>query len=296
MTADLWTTRKLLHWTTERFEQAGLDFTRRRAETLLAHVLDCDRLRLYMEADRPASPDELAQFRSLIQRALAHEPIDYLVGHAPFFGLVFQVNSHTLIPRPATETLVSFALDRATDITSSLEDEPLRIADVGTGSGIIPIALSAHLTKRQSSHHIHASDISAEALTVARKNAQHHKVTEQIQFSQGNLLEPHKDQCYHLLLSNPPYIPDHEWDALAPHVKNHEPTTALRGGQDGLELIRPLIATAPEHLHPGGWLALETASCTTEATAQLLDDASFTHVQILSDHEDLPRVVIGQKP
>lgn len=265
---------------------------------LLAHVLGHpDRLRLYLEMDRPASADERAQFRALVQRALAHEPIDYLVGKAPFFGLTFKVTPATLVPRPATETLVEFVLETEkakaqTGMPPSTRD--LRLCDIGTGSGTIALTLAKWLPKDAGTRII-ATDISEAALDVARENARLLDVEAQVVFRQGDLLAPVAGETFDYLLSNPPYIPDHEWDAVASNVKDHEPVTALRGGPDGLSHLRPLIAQGAAVVNPGGWMALELASCHAEQAATLAREAGWQDVRVLKDHEELPRILVGRK-
>lgn len=291
---ETWTTRTLLAWTTQRFEQAGLDFARRQAEMLLAHVIGYpDRLRLYLEVDRPATPEEKAKFRALVQRALANEPIDYLVGKAPFFGLTFKVTPATLVPRPATETLVEFVLETE-KANPAEEGRKLRLCDIGTGSGTIALTLAKFLPKAKNAEII-ATDLSQAALDVARENAKMLGVEAQVSFVHGDLLAPVAGETFDYLLSNPPYIPDHEWDAVEANVKDYEPTTALRGGADGLSHLRPLIAQGASVVKSGGWIALELASWHAEQAADLARKAGWLEVRVLKDHENLPRILVGRK-
>lgn len=309
-TDEPWTTRRLLAWTTGRFEAKGLESPRVRAEMLLGFVLGCERLRLYMEAERPASPEELETFRGLVKRALKHEPVDYLVGSTPFFSLSLTVSPTVLVPRPATETLVEFVLqaERPAATPAAGEDEsadrgpeeaetatvrgpePLRIADVGTGSGAIALALAKNLTHAS----VVATDVSAEALEVARDNAERLGLADRMEFREGSLLQPLQGERFDWLVSNPPYIPDHEWAEVEPGVKDHEPTLALRGGADGLDLLRPLIAGATGVLVPGGGVALELAASHAEEARGLAVAAGWEEIDVLADHERLPRVLVGR--
>lgn len=312
---EIWTTRTLLAWTTGRFQQAGLEFARRQAEMLLAHVLGYqDRLRLYLEVDRPATPEERTRFRALVQRALAHEPIDYLVGKAPFFGLTFKVTPATLVPRPATETLVEFVLEtekarrgaQALAGSQTTQEQtaqtpqaqtratPLRLCDIGTGSGTIALSLAKLLPAEPQARFV-ATDLSAPALEVAKENAVSLGVADKVEFRLGDLLAPIMGETFDYLLSNPPYIPDHEWDAVEPNVKDYEPVTALRGGMDGLSHLRPLIAQGGACVASGGWMALELATCHAEQAAQLALEAGWQKVRLLKDHEGLLRILVGQK-
>ncbi|MCC6680692.1 MAG: peptide chain release factor N(5)-glutamine methyltransferase [Phycisphaeraceae bacterium] len=289
--ADTWTTRRLLAWTAEHFERKGIDSPRLSAEMLLAHVLEVDRLRLYMDPDRPASDLERAAFRELVERAARYEPVDYLVGQTSFFSMMFEVAPDVLVPRPSTETLVEHVIQHAR-ITPGFR-EPLT-ADVGTGSGIIAVTLAKHIEGSSA----FASDISEAALAVAKKNAERHKVADRIEFAPGNLLEPVLERYkgrVRYLCSNPPYIPDDEWAKVEPNVKDYEPTLALRGGIDGLDYIRPLIAGAVQVLDTPGQLVLEIAAVNAEKVVKLAEEAGLQGAHVLADHEALPRVLVAEK-
>ncbi len=284
---ETWTTRRLLQWTAQHFERKGLDAPRLSAEMLLAHVLSVARLKLYMDPDRPASELERAAFRDLVERALSHEPVDYLVGQAPFFSMMLRVTPAVLIPRPSTETAVEHVIQHARRTPGFAR--PV-IADVGTGSGAIAIALAKHIDGAQ----VIATDISADALDVAKHNAAAHQVEDRITFRAGDLLEPLKGERLHYLVSNPPYIPDDEWDAVAPNVRDHEPTAALRGGADGLDYVRPLIDGAPALLQDPGQLVLEIAASRKADVLRLAgENPSLTNAHVLADHEALPRILVA---
>ncbi|MFW6039375.1 MAG: peptide chain release factor N(5)-glutamine methyltransferase [bacterium] len=285
--STVWTTRQLLHWTGEFFRKKGLDNPRLRAEMLLAHVLGVGRLRLYMDPDRPASELERATFRELVERAAQHEPVDYLVGHTPFFSLELKVTPDVLIPRPSTETLVEHVLQHARRTPGF--HTPV-IADVGTGSGAIAVALAKHLKTA----HVIATDMSEAALAVARENAEAHGVSQRVEFVQGDLLEPLKGQRVQFLVSNPPYISDEEWEQVEPNVKQYEPASALRAGADGLRYIRPLVAHARQYLHEPGQLVLEFAASQKKQVLELAQRADgLTNAHVLADHERLPRVLVA---
>jgi release factor glutamine methyltransferase len=278
---------------TDHFAAKGVDSPRVVAEMLLGHVLDCERMRLYMEADRPASAVELATLRGLVQRAANHEPVQYLVGHAWFFGKQFAVDRSTLIPRPSTETLVEQVVRWLRANPGHAEPT---IADVGTGTGIIAISLALNLPDAR----IVATDVVPEALELAKTNAERLGVTGRIEFREGSLLEPlHRDGGavrFDVIASNPPYVPDDEWDAVERNVKDYEPASALRGGVDGLDFIRPLIANGPSLLVPGGLLAIEIAESQREAVVELAKaTATLENVDVLKDHEGLLRVLTAER-
>ncbi len=283
---DSWTTRTLLAWMTERFRERGLDSPRVVAEMLLAHVLGCDRLRLYMEVDRPAGPAERQTLRGLVARALDHEPAQYLVGRAWFFGREFEVDRSVLIPRPSTEMLVEHAVRFLREAGAAQPDA----ADVGTGSGCIAISLAAALPGAR----VIATDLSAPALAVARRNAQRHGVLDRVEFRAGAGLEPLRAEVGRLdaIVSNPPYISDAEWADVAPNVSNHEPALALRGGPDGLDAIRPILAGAAALLRASGLLAVEIAHSQRDAVlaiARGLPDLAGADVH--KDHEGFWRML-----
>lgn len=285
-----WTTKRLLQWTTVAFEKKGMDSPRVCAEMLLSHVLDQPRLKLYMDPHRPASDLERAAFRALVERALQDEPVDYLVGQAPFFSLLLKVSPTVLIPRPSTETLVEHVLQHHRRTPGFANP---RVADVGTGSGAIAVALAKQFAQAGSDATVVATDLSEDALSVAAENAEAHGVADRIDFRQGDLLEPLRGERFTYLVSNPPYIPDHEWGAVEPNVKDHEPTQALRGGAEGLDLIRPLIQNAKQHLADPGQLVVEIAACQKEQVIALAREQGLRHPSVLVDHEKLPRVLVA---
>ncbi len=296
--AEPWTTRRLLAWMNDAFTKSGLDSPRLCAELLLSHTLGCDRLRLYMDTDRQASDLELAGLRGLVARALKHEPVQYLVGEAWFFALAFKVDRRVLVPRPSTETIVEHILQscRVEPGFGGQSGDGLTILDVCTGSGCIPIALLKNLKGATAL----ATDISADALDVARENAAKHAVADRVEFAQGDLLDPAlehpRGHGVHVLTANPPYIPDHEWDEVPQNVRAFEPEGALRGGADGLDFVRPLFEHAPEVMRLGGMLLIETAASTAQACLAIAAaDERLRGARILKDHEGLERVIVARR-
>lgn len=297
--AATWTTRTLIAWMADAFKKKGLDRPRLLAEDLLAHVIGSTRLKLYTDPERLATEDERTQLRDLVQRALKHEPVQYLVGREHFFGLQMKVDRRVLIPRPSTQTIVEEVLQHTrAKAGAAAKGEGLLIADICTGSGCIAIALLKNLPAARAI----AADISSDALAVAADNASDHGVSDRLDLLRGDLLAPlathpiaRADRSVSILVSNPPYIPDHEWDAVEPNVKDHEPHLALRGGADGLDLVRRLCADAPRLLAPGGVMAIEVAASHAEPAADLARaHPLIQNVRILSDCDGLPRVVWGE--
>ncbi|MEX2219267.1 MAG: peptide chain release factor N(5)-glutamine methyltransferase [Phycisphaerales bacterium] len=298
---ETWTTRRLLAWMTEAFTKKGLDSPQLQARILLAHVLGCEELKLFMDPDRPASELERAALRELVGRALKDEPIQYLVGEWRFFGLPFFVDRRVLIPRPGTETIVEHVLQhaRVEPGFGGRTGEGALLADICTGSGCIAVSILKNLPGARGV----ATDISPDALEVARRNAERHGVADRIDLLGGDLLGPLRDHpgtrgdgSLHYLLSNPPYIPDHEWAAVAPNVRDYEPHAALRGGADGLEFIRVLVDEGPRFIRPGGLMLIEVADSTAPVALELVRGRpEMEEARILSDHEGLPRVIAGRR-
>lgn len=282
---EAWTTRKLLDWLRGALKDKGINDARLCAELLVAHVIGCERLRLYMEADRPATPEELTKLRDLAKRALNHEPVQYLVGEWSFYGITLNTDKRALIPRPESQTLV----DETVAAIKASEDRAPLVADVCTGSGCIAIAIASQAPNAT----VHACDIDADALALARENIERTNLADRVTTFEGDLLAAlPNDNTYDAIIANPPYIPDDEWDAVAANVKDHEPTHALRGGADGLDLVRPLIARAADRLRPGGLLAIEIATARADAALQrLLDDDRYRDGRIVRDFAGRPRVI-----
>lgn len=297
-----WTTRSLLQWMAEAFREKGVESPRLSAELLLAHVIGCDRLRLYMEADRPATPLERESLRGLVARALKHEPVQYLVGEAWFFSLPFHVDRRVLIPRPCTEAIVEHVLQHARAEPGFAPGGAATFADVCTGSGCIAVALLKNLPGA----HGAATDISPEALEVARDNAARHGVLERLDLLKGDLLSPlaahPSGQQLHYLVANPPYIPDEEWDSADPakavgrNVKGFEPEAALRGGADGMKYVRPILDAGPAHLRKGGLMLIEIAASAADVVLTLAKgQPGLESPRIIPDLEGHPRVLIATK-
>lgn len=288
-----WTTRSLLAWLHQALRDRGVEDARWCAEMLLAHTLGCPRLRLYMEADRPASAEERAKLRDLARRALAHEPVQYLVGQASFYGLTLRADRRALIPRPETQMLVDEALralgGRGADQSDRNAAATPRVADVCTGSGCVAIAIASQAPGVP----IDASDVDAAALELAEENIKDHGLQGRITLHRGDLLEAlPAEGLYRVIVANPPYIPDHEWLEVAPNVKDYEPTHALRGGRDGLDYVRPIIAQAADRLEPGGCLAIEVASSHAQQALELAQaDGRYARCQLLRDFAGHQRVV-----
>lgn len=279
---DRWTVRRVLDWTASHLESHGSESPRLDAEILLAHSRNCRRVQLYTQYDAELTPEERAAMRGLVKRRSQHEPVAYLVGHREFFSLSFELTKDVLIPRPDTETLVVELVDAARGL------ERPRILDVGTGSGCIAIAAAVNRPEAI----VAAIDVSPPALQVARRNAAKHDVADRIAFLEGDLFAPLESGAqFDFIVSNPPYVSDGDFAALAEDVRRHEPASALKAGPDGLDVVRRLIAESPPYLAPGGRLMIEISPEQAPAVKDLLESSGrFCDVEMLRDLSRLDRV------
>ena len=246
MTSRTWTVREVIDWSAKDFAAREITTPRLDAELLVARALDTDRVGLYLDLDRPLVDAERASIRALVARRREREPVAYIVGYRDFYGRRFLVDRSVLVPRPDTETLVEEALRQIP------EHETSRILDIGTGSGAIGITLAA---ERPLSHVV-GTDVSAEALEVAARNAEALGVSDRVRLQRADLIPAEADD-FDLVVSNPPYISKSELDALEPEVRDHEPSIALAGGQDGLNVVRKLYLAVQEITSPGVHLLVE---------------------------------------
>lgn len=284
---EQWTVARVLAWATEDFRNRGFDTPRLEAELLLSHGLGCDRIRLVIDASRPLTSDELNLVRQLIQRRRRREPIAYILNEREFWGRRFVVSPAVLIPRPDTEVLVETALE----LTKA--DHLFGTAlDVCTGSGCVAVSFALE----RPTWRTWASDLSAPALEVARANAARLGAPE-IAFRLGDLFHAvSPGERFSLIMANPPYISTSDLSELAPDIKDHEPSLALAGGPEGLDVVTRLIAEAPQHLEPGGRLAMEIGAGQADAVKLLFTHYGFVGVGSKRDLGKHERVVFGQLP
>ncbi len=260
---------------------AGPD-ARHEAEQLLLHVVGRDRAWLFAHGDAALADADASAFEALLARRIAGEPVAYLVGHRGFWTFDLQVSPATLIPRPETERLVELALERLP------ADRPLRIADLGTGTGAIALSLASERPQA----HVIATDFSADALAVARANGVSNAVAN-VEFRHGSWWAPLQGERFHLVASNPPYIADGDAHLVQGDLR-FEPPTALSSGADGLEAIREIVGDASTHLMPGGWLLLEHGWDQGAAIRALMTAAGFVDVATETDLEQRDRVTLGR--
>lgn len=288
----MWTIRELLEWTQKRFEEIGIESPRVDAEYLLAHALQCSRMALYVRHAEVVDPEPKRRFRDYVRRRLKREPVAYIEGRRGFHALDLDlsVDSRVLIPRPETEHLVDWLLEELREPPAP----PMSVLDVGTGSGAIALAVK----RARSDVEVVASDRSSDAIEVARANAE--RLGLDVLFVVADLLEgvDAPSRGWAGIAANLPYVRTHDWEALAPEVRDFEPRSALDAGPAGLEVVQRLVeqAARPGVMSPGAGLYLEVGYDQTEATAALLREAGFEDVQTRSDYGGHPRIVRGFRP
>lgn len=268
------------------FEERGIRNGRLEAELLLADVLGVKRLDLYLQYDRPLTAEELERFRSAVRRRLRREPLQYILGTAAFRGLELRVDPRVLIPRPETEVLVGAVLEWATSHKAHT------VLDLGTGSGAIALALA----EEGGFERIVATDVSREALDVARENARLTGLADGVEFRCGALFDPVGDERFDIIVSNPPYIGESERNTLEPDVREHEPAAALFAGPDGLEVIDALVAGAPAHLEAGGLLAMEIGATQAERVlGRVVATGGYGAARVMTDLAGRQRIVLAER-
>jgi release factor glutamine methyltransferase len=284
--AETWTVLKLINWTKEFFEKARLENPRLCAEMLLAHVLQCPRIGLYTRFDYQPSPAELAEFRELVGRARKFEPVAYLVGEKEFYSRRFKVTPDVLVPRSETELLVREAVEHLRPKSGSLT-----AWDVCTGSGCVGIALATQVKDLA----VLATDISPKAVEVATENAQSNQVAGRVRCRVSDLLTVPED-CrdlapFEVITGNPPYISVNQ---MISETVKHEPSIALWGGKDGMDLIGPILAKAPDMLRSGGALIMEFGYAMADAVRDAaVATGQFREPRILRDHQEIERAMVA---
>jgi len=283
-----WTPLKIIQWAVPFLKQKGLPNPKFDAEILVAHALQMDRLKVYLQFDRPLEQAELALIREFLKRRARHEPIQYITGNREFFGLDFKVGPGVLIPRPETEQLVELGLE----YLKALPEETRNILDLGTGSGCMAISLAKNIFCQ-----VWALDVQEDALVWARQNAQSLGVEQKIQWRTGDwfsALNPEDPPQFQLILSNPPYISMDEKGELEPEVKDFEPEKALFSGESGLEAYEILAKNLEKKLVPGGVALIELHANRSDKISELFKGGDLSQT-LHRDLQGLPRVLRLEK-
>lgn len=284
-----WTILELIQWTERYFQKLGFESPRLDAEVLLAEVLGAQRLDLYTEYGKLVEPHERATFREYVRRRASREPVAYITGEREFYSLPFEVNPAVLIPRPETEHIVDAVLETFRDHAPGVV-----LLDVGTGSGNLAVAIAANLEGAR----VDAVDASADALEVARRNADRNGVRPRIQFLEGDLFAALPSGCgpYDAVVSNPPYISATSYEGLMEDVRKYEPRQALLDtrsvGQDGLGFYRALAETTREHLRPGGELIVEVGFDQATSVEKLFAEQRWHVKKKIRDYGGIDRVLV----
>ena len=282
--AETWTVRSLLTWARDWLAAKGVDSPRLDAELLLAHALDCSRTKLYVDFDKPLSPEELARVKPLLKRRAQREPVAYILGVREFYGRPFRVRAGVFIPRPETELLVQAAVD-------ALGAEP-RVLDLCAGSGAVGVSIAVELPGAR----VDLVEESAEAAAAARENAEA-LAPGRVRVFEGDLFAALPERTrYDAVVANPPYVAGGERDRLAPEIVEHEPAAALFAAEGGLAVIRRIVAGAGGWLVPGGFFGVEIDPAIAESVRELCGQAGFTKVRVVKDLAGLDRHVLGSAP
>jgi release factor glutamine methyltransferase len=281
-----WTIGRLLEWATSDFRSRGIASPRLDAEVLLAFAIGDSRVKLVVDRERPLAATELSTFRNLVKRRRTYEPVAYLVGTREFYGRPFRVDARVLVPRPDTETLIDVSLTRTAHVSMSL-----RALDLCTGSGAIAITLA----RERPTSRVHATDLSEDALLVARENALRLGAYN-VSFAKADLFAglDASRRRYDLIVANPPYIATPAIAELPADVRDHEPRIALDGGHDGLDLLRAIASDAPRYLDAEGTLALEVGAGQASLVQDILAARGFEDVRRAKDYGGIERVVSGR--
>ena len=284
---------EILSWSAHYLKDHRVENPRVNAELLLARSLSFSREGLYARLQNLIREEEKETVESLMKRRISGEPLQYILGHQEFWSIDFQVDSRALIPRPETELLVEQTLLILSE--KSFKKPPV-VLEIGTGSGAVAVALA----KEAKDIFVVASDISGDALRLAKENTASSGLLHRIKFVHGNLLDPFRllreREPFDIILSNPPYIPFPEIEGLDKEVRDYEPIIALDGGEDGLSFCRDIVSQAPLYLKKGGWLLLEIGQAQGGKVSEFIDKrGDFSPPQVLKDLSGLERVVKAQR-
>ncbi|MBI1938512.1 MAG: peptide chain release factor N(5)-glutamine methyltransferase [Ignavibacteriales bacterium] len=271
---------------TEYLEKKGIESARTNAELLLAHILNCSRLDLYLKFDQPLKQNETDQYREYIARRGKYEPLQYITGTVDFFGLRLNVDSSVLIPRPETELLVEIIIEQYKEIPNT------KILDIGTGSGNIAIALAKYLENSS----VVSIDVNDSALDTAKQNAGLNDV-HNVEFIQKDILNnvDFRGIVFDLIVSNPPYVSSEEYEQLQKEITEYEPRNAVTDSEDGLKFYKKISGFASKNLTSGGKLFFEIGIGQSQAVADILRENGFTEIQIQKDYQLIDRIIYGIK-
>lgn len=280
------TVLEAIRLSTEYLEKKKIDSPRINAELLLAHIIGCKRLDLYLAFDRPLTEPELNIYRGLIKRRASYEPLQYIIGTVEFYGLVFKVTPSVLIPRPETELLVEKIIKELSD------KEQLNILEIGCGSGNIAISLAYHLKQAQ----IITTDVSDAALNLAKENSQKLGVAERISFIRHNILTDDllRFSMFDLVVSNPPYVSLQSYSSLQKEILDFEPRLAVTDESDGLTFYRIISEKVSGNIKKGGKLFFEISHGQCDDVKSIMTKNNFSKIEVIKDYQNIERIVFGE--
>ncbi len=282
------TVLEAIRLSTDYLDKKGIESPRTNAELLLASILNCDRLKLYMSFERPLSEIEKQSYRELIQRRGKFEPLQYITGKTDFYGAEFDISPDVLIPRPETEFIIEALVSRLDN------GAPLRILDIGCGSGVIPVTLARFFKNAE----IKSIDINPSALQCAKKNASKMNVEEMITFELLDILSPEAENSingHDIIISNPPYVSQKEFSKLQEEIVKYEPRLAVTDEGDGLTFYRRISALASAKLNSGGMLVFEMGMGQSEEIKRMFEQHGFSNIEIIKDLQKIDRIILGRK-
>ena len=271
---------------TDYLEKKSVESPRANAEILLAEVLNCKRLELYLSFDKPLKEDELNRYREFIRKRGLRIPLQYIIGYVEFFGLKLTVNANVLIPRPETELLVEKIVN---DYSNS---ESIRILDIGSGSGNISIAISKNIKNSN----VLGIDINEKALEVAKQNAENNLVQDNIEFMKFDIKADDITKLgkFDIIVSNPPYVSSSDYQNLEPELKDYEPTEALTDNSDGISFYKKIISSSKVLLNNDGKIYFEIGQDQHKEIFNLMQETDFCEIKIIKDYSGIERIICGE--
>jgi len=277
----------VLNKSTDYLEKKGIESPRMNAELLLADILKCKRLELYLMYDRPLTENELTGYREYLKRRSKFEPAQYIIGTVEFYGLEFKVSPAVLIPRPETEILVE------TVINSVCKEDELRIMDIGSGSGNISIAIAVNLANA----YVTGIEISESAIAVAEENLKKYDCNKRVSFLNYDILSVNRDELsdFDIIVSNPPYVSKEDYGKVQKEILNYEPNIAVTDFYDGYKFYREIISLTAKVLKPNGKIFLEIAQGQSKKISGFMKDNNFKEISIVQDYQKIDRVIYGVK-
>ncbi len=277
----------VLNKSTEYLEKKGIESPRMNAELLLADILKCKRLELYLMYDRPLTEKELTEYREYLKRRSTFEPAQYIIGTDEFYGLEFKVSPAVLIPRPETEILVE------TVINSVSKEDELQIMDIGSGSGNISIAIALNLPNA----YVTGIEISESAIVVAEENLKKYDLNKRVSFLNYDILSLNRDEFsdFDIIVSNPPYVSKEDYGKVQKEILNYEPNIAVTDFHDGYKFYREIISLTAQVLKPNGKIFLEIAQGQSKKISEFMKENNFKEISIVQDYQKIDRVIYGVK-